>query len=121
MRHHNTNRKFGRERNSRKALMRSLAIALLERGQIETTEAKAKELRPFVEKLITKGREDTLANRRHLLSVLGSGGAPAVQKIMEEYAKEYQDRPGGYLRVVKTRERIGSDGAQMATIEFVGK
>jgi large subunit ribosomal protein L17 len=119
MRHHNSNRKFGREKNSRKALMRSLAIALLEQGQIETTEAKAKELRPFVEKLITKGKEDTLANRRHLLSVLGSGGGPAVDKILGEYAKEYQSRPGGYLRVIKTRERVGSDGATMATIEFV--
>ena len=121
MRHHNTNRKFGRERNSRKALMRSLAIALLEREHIETTEAKAKELRPFVEKLITKGKQDSLATRRHLMSVLGSGGEGVVSKILADYAERYQDRPGGYLRIVKTRDRIGSDGAAMATIEFVGK
>ena len=99
--------------------MRSLAIALLEREQIETTEAKAKALRPYVEKLVTKGKQDTLANRRHLLSVLGSGGEKAVKKIMSEYAPRYQERPGGYLRVIKTRDRIGSDGAAMATIEFV--
>lgn len=119
MRHHNVNRKFGRERNARTALMRSLAIALIDKEKIETTEAKAKELRPYVEKLVTKGKENTLANRRHLISVLGSGGEGAAKKIIEDLGPRYEKRPGGYLRVVKTRTRIGSDGARMATVEFV--
>lgn len=119
MRHHNVNRKFGRERNARTALMRSLAIALLEKEKIETTEAKAKEIRPYVEKLVTKGKENSLAVRRHLVSVLGSGGETAAKKIVEELGPRYKERPGGYLRVVKTRRRIGSDGAAMATVEFI--
>lgn len=119
MRHHNTNKKFGREKNARTALMRSLAIALIDKEKIETTEAKAKAIRPYVEKLVTTGRTNTLANRRRLVSVLGSGGGSAAKKLVEELGPRYQDRPGGYLRIVKTRDRIASDGAAMAIIEFV--
>lgn len=119
MRHHNVNRKFGRESNARRALMRSLALALIDKEHIETTEAKAKEVRPYVEKLITKGKNNTIATRRNLVSQLGSGGETAARKIVEELAPRYADRPGGYLRVVKTRDRIGSDGAAMAIVEFV--
>ncbi|MCK5589074.1 MAG: 50S ribosomal protein L17 [Candidatus Pacebacteria bacterium] len=119
MRHHNSNRKFGRKSNQRRALMRSLAIALIGHEKIETTEAKAKELRKYVEKLITKGRKGDLATRRLLNSKLGSGGDLASKKIVEVLSKKYADRPGGYLRIIKKGERIGSDGAKMAIIEFV--
>lgn len=119
MRHHNVNRKFGRERNARRALLRSLAIALIEREHIETTEAKAKEIRAYVEKLVTKGKVNTLAVRRGIHSKLGSGGDKATRKILEDLAVRYKERPGGYLRIVKSGQRIGSDGAKMAIIEFV--
>ncbi len=119
MRHHNTNKKFGRETNTRRALMRSLAIALITKEHIETTEAKAKAIRSYVEKLVTKAKDDSLATRRLLNSRLGSGGDIAAKKLVEDLAKRYKDRAGGYTRVVKTRNRTGSDGAAMAIIEFV--
>ena len=119
MRHHNTNRKFGREKNSRTALLRSLAIALITHERIQTTEERAKEIRPYVEKLVTKARANTLACRRHLVSLLGSGGEEAARKLLEDLGPRYHTRPGGYLRIVKTRRRLGSDGASLATIEFV--
>ena len=118
MRHHNTNRKFGRKRDQRKALLRSLAIALFKHKKIETTEAKAKETRKYVEKLITKAKKNDLATRRLLLSKLGSGGIYVVDNIFE-LAEQYKDRPGGYTRIIKKGDRIGSDGAAMAIIEFV--
>jgi len=119
MRHHNTNRKFGRERKQRTALLRSLAISLINNEKIETTEPKAKEIRKYVEKLITKGKKGDLATRRLLNSKLGSGGDMASKKIIEVLSPMYKDRPGGYLRIIKKGKRIGSDGADMAIIEFV--
>ena len=119
MRHHNTTKKFGREVNSRRALMRSLAIALILNDHIETTEAKAKAIRPYVEKLVTKAQNNTIATRRLLNSKLGSGGDKAVLKLLNVLAPRYKEQNGGYTRVVKTRDRIGSDGAAMAIIEFV--
>ncbi len=119
MRHHNKNKKFGRETKQRRALLRSLAIALIKNEKIETTEVKAKELRKYVEKLITKGKNSTLATRRLLNSKLGSGGDFAAKKIIEDLSKRYADRPGGYLRIIKKGDRIGSDGALIAIIEFV--
>ena len=99
--------------------MRSLALALIDKEQIETTEAKAKAIRSYVEKLVTKAKKDTLATRRNLNSKLGSGGGPATKKLVENIAPRYADRNGGYTRVVKTRNRVGSDGAAMAIIEFI--
>lgn len=119
MRHHNKNKKFGRERKQRKALMRSLAIALIKAEKIETTEAKAKATRSYVEKLITKGRKNDLATQRILNSKLGSGGDLAVKKIIDILAPRYKNRPGGYLKVTKIGDRIGSDGAPMAILQFV--
>ncbi len=119
MRHHNKNKKFGRERNQRRALLRSLAIALITNEKIETTVVKAKAIRPYVEKLITKGKKNDLATRRLLNSKLGSGGDIATKKIIEVLAPKYKDRAGGYLRIIKSGKRIGSDGAEMAIIEFV--
>ena len=116
MRHHNTNRKLGRERNQRKALLKSLALSLITHGKIKTTEVRAKELRPFVEKLITKGKNDTLARRRSIIARLGNkaGGS----RIVREIAPKYKTRSGGYTRITKLPQRK-SDGSRMAVIEFV--
>lgn len=116
MRHHDTKRKFGRERDVRKALMKSLASALIERGKIKTTEAKAKELRPYVEKLVTRAKNDSLASKRILESRTGS---PRLVKLLtDSIAPKYKDRSGGYTRIVKLAPRM-SDASKMAIIEFV--
>ncbi len=115
MRHGNVNRKFGREGNQRRALLRSLARNLVIRGRIETTEARAKEIRPLVEKMITKGKAPTLAGRRALITALGD--ARSAAKLIAT-AEGYQGRSGGYLRIVKMGPRKG-DAAPMAIIEFV--
>ena len=105
MRHHNHNRILSRARRGRSALLRGLAVSLITHGQILTTEAKAKELRPFVEHLITRAKnglaKDSIAARRHIASRLGEPTAVIVQKFFTK-AGEYSDRPGGYTRVVKT-------------------
>ena len=119
MRHHNSNRKFGRKRDERKALLRSLALALLKHEHIETTEAKARELRAYVEKIITKAKDNSLSNQRLVRSKLGSGADEIMKKLFEKLAPKYADRPGGYLRIVKKGKRVGSDGADIAIIEFV--
>jgi large subunit ribosomal protein L17 len=115
MKHHKKQRKFGRERSQRKAFVRSLSRSLILRGRIKTTEARAKEIRPLVEKMLTKGKNPTLANRRMLVSAIGD--KEAVRKLIEK-AGEYQTRPGGYLRIVKMGRRLG-DAAPIAIIEFV--
>jgi len=119
MRNHNTNRKFGRKTNQRRALLRTLAISLIGNEKMETTEAKAREIRSYVEKLITNGKKNDLSARRNLNSKLGSGGDLASKKIIEVLAPRYKDRDGGYLRIIKKGKRIGSDGANMALIEFI--
>ncbi len=119
MRHHNKNRKFGRKRDGRKALLRSLSISLLKYGHIETTEAKARELRPYIEKIITKAKENSLSNQRLIRSKLGSGSDGIMKKLFEDLAPKYTDRPGGYVRIVKKGKRTGADGADIAIIEFV--
>ncbi len=116
MRHHNTNRKFGREEGPRKALLRSLTRSLILKGGITTTEARAKEIRPLVERLITRGKNPTLANRRLLISRLG--GDEKVAKKVELVAKKFAERQGGYLRIVKLARRK-SDGSPMAAIRFL--
>lgn len=115
MRHGNTNRKFGRETNERRALLKSLARSLVLKGRIQTTEAKAKEVRPLVEKLVTKGKNATLANKRALVSQLGDIGT--ANKLIKT-AEGYKTRTGGYLRIVKMGPRKG-DASPMAVIEFV--
>lgn len=116
MRHHNNIRTLGRPRSQRQALMRSLALALVKEGRIITTEAKAKEVRPFVEKLVTRAKTDTVANRRLLSARTGSD--MVVSKLFAEIAPKYQDRAGGYTRILKLPRR-GHDAAPMALIEFV--
>lgn len=115
MRHHNANRKFGREKSQRVALLRSLAYALVLKGKIKTTEPKAKELRPFIEKLVTLGKKQTLASRRILVSRVGES---AAKKIAGTLSATYKERAGGYTRITKMTPRI-TDGSAMAIIEFV--
>ena len=115
MRHGNVNRKFGREKGQRAALLKSLARSLVLRGKMQTTLAKAKEIRPMVEKMVTRGKSATLANRRLLIASLGD--VRAAGKLLKT-AEGYKDRTGGYLRITKMGPRAG-DAAQMAVIEFV--
>lgn len=117
MKHHDSNRKFGRTRKGRTALMRGLARSLILEENIETTLAKAKELRPYVEKLVTRSKTDTVANRRQIASVLGSNN-DASQKLFSELGPRFKERQGGYTRVVRSRVRSG-DAATMARIMFV--
>lgn len=117
MRHHNSKRKFGRTKNQRNAMMKSLALNLIIRGKINTTEAKAKELRPYMEKLVTKAKLNTMANKRLIVSRL-SNRRKEVKKLFEVIAPKYNDKKGGYTRIIKAGVRK-SDGAKMAIIEFI--
>jgi len=117
MQHHNKNRKFGRERKVRTGLMRSLAHNLILGERMITTEAKAKSIRPYVEKLVTRAKEDTVANRRHVYSTLGNDDA-ATTKLFDEIGPRYNERKGGYLRIVRVGVRNG-DAATKAYIGFV--
>lgn len=116
MRHSNRIKKFGREKNQRTALMRTLARSLLAHGRIRTTETKAKALRPFAERLITLARTGTAASRRLVKMRLGND--MNIRKLYTDIAPKYASRAGGYTRVVKTGRRL-SDGARMAIIELV--
>lgn len=117
MRHHNSKRKFGRDKNQKRALMNSLALNLIVREKIKTTLPKAKELRPFIEKLITIAKKDNLSNRRLIVSKL-SNGSRETKKLFKIIAPKYVDKNGGYTRIIKAGIRK-SDGAPMAIIEFV--
>ncbi|GMU74187.1 MAG: hypothetical protein AMXMBFR44_3850 [Candidatus Campbellbacteria bacterium] len=118
MRHHNANRKFGREKGQREALTRSLARELIIREKIQTTEARAKEIRPIVEKLVTKAKNPTLANRRALISQMGSEDLSTINKLIDILGPKFMERAGGYTRITKLGQRA-SDGAPQAVIEFV--
>lgn len=117
MKHHKAFRKFGREKNQRKAFIKSLLINLIRHGRIETTLARAKEIRPHVEKLVTLAKEDTVARRRLVMSRLLNQD-PEVTKLFKEYAPKFQNVQGGYTRILKLTTRL-SDGAEKAIIEFV--
>ena len=118
MRHRKSGRKLNRNSAHRKALFKNLAIALIEQDIIKTTLPKAKELRKFVEPLITIGKEDTVANRRHVFSKLRSD--QAVAKLFGEVSVNAKDRKGGYTRIIKAGFRPG-DKADMAYIELVDR
>ena len=118
MRHKKSGRKLNRNSSHRKALFKNLAIALIEQDIIKTTLPKAKELRKFVEPLITIGKEDTVANRRHVFSKLRSD--QAVAKLFGEVSVNAKDRKGGYTRIIKAGFRPG-DKADMAYIELVDR
>lgn len=117
MRHTAHGRKFGRVRKGRVALLRSLARALILHGRIETTEAKAKEVQRFVEKLVTKSNIGTLASYRLVLARLG-GEARTAKKLKEDVAPRYVNRKGGYTRVIKLHVP-SHDARKQALIEFV--
>lgn len=117
MRHGNNIRKFGRTKNQRHALLKGLALSLIAHGKIETTEAKAKELRPFIEKLVTKANSETLASRRIVISRLYNLTAEA-NKLIDTIAPKYKGRNGGYTRITKLGRRAG-DASKMAIIEFI--
>ncbi|MBI4059459.1 50S ribosomal protein L17 [Candidatus Giovannonibacteria bacterium] len=115
MRHRKKGRKFGRVRKVRKAFLRSLLRALVLKERIRTTEARAKEIRPRVEKLVTLAKKNTLAARRLVAARLDRDSA---KKIFSVIAPRYEKRPGGYTRIIKLPPR-SSDRAKMAIIEFV--
>jgi large subunit ribosomal protein L17 len=117
MRHGNNKRKFGREKNQRNALMKSLALNLIVREKIKTTEPKAKELRPYVEKLVTRAKTNTVASKRIVSSRL-FGRTKETKKLFDTIAPRYTSKSGGYTRIIKLGARK-SDGAKMAVIEFV--
>ena len=115
MRHRKAGRQLRRTSEQKLALMRNLATSLIEAESIETTEAKAKELRPFVEKLITKARAGTLHARR--LAGRHIQKREAADKLFQQIGPRFATRNGGYTRILKTGHRKG-DGAEMARIEF---
>ena len=118
MRHRKAGRKLNRNSSHRKALLKNLAIALIEQDIIRTTLPKAKELRKTIEPLITLGKDDTVANRRLAFSRLRSDAA--VGKLFSEISVNAKDRKGGYTRIIKAGFRPG-DKADMAYIELVDR
>ena len=116
MRHHDRNRKFGRETNQRRALLRSLSEALILKEKITTTLAKAKEIRPLTEKMITRAKVASPANRRLLTARLQND--KVVTKLLGDIGPRYKDRSGGYIRITKLGRRLG-DAAERARIELV--
>ena len=115
-RHGYKGRKFGRERDQRRALLKGLATSLVMEERIETTLPKAKELVRYIEKLITKAKKGDLANRRAVIAGLSTQAAAV--KLVDKIAPQLTSRTSGHVRVERTRLRVG-DGAQMAVIEFV--
>ncbi len=97
--------------------MRGLALSLIEHEKIQTTDAKARELRPFIEKLITRGKKDSVHSRRLISSTLGEPEASVVKKLFENISKRYADRDGGYTRIIKLGETKA--GRREAYIELV--
>jgi len=116
VRHHRSGKKLGRDSAHRKALYSNLSGSLIEHGRIKTTVAKAKAVRPIVEKMVTLGRRGDLSARRQALAYLRSNDV--VHMLFAEVAPRFADRPGGYTRIVKLGPRAG-DAADMAYLEFV--
>jgi len=116
VRHRKRGRQLGRNTKHRLALFRNLATSLMEHERIETTEAKAKELRGITDRLITLGKQGTLHARRGALRVLRT--KETVSKLFDDIAKRFPDRHGGYTRIIKTRQRPG-DAAKLVAIELV--
>jgi large subunit ribosomal protein L17 len=117
MRHLKAGRQLGRNASHRRALMRNLARALFEHGRIITTVAKAKEVRPFAEKLITLAKKGTLHARRLALARLPD--RVTVAKLFSEIAPRFEDRPGGYTRIIKRHERRLGDAGPTAILELL--
>lgn len=115
--HHKAHRKLGRKLKLRRALIRSLLHNLILNERMRTSEARAKEIRPRIEKLITTARQPTVARRRSVAALLG-GDAEATKKLFAVIAPKYQSRPGGYTRILKVGRRL-SDGRPEVIISFV--
>ncbi|MCF7820937.1 MAG: 50S ribosomal protein L17 [Mariprofundaceae bacterium] len=118
MRHRKHHGSLGLPTGHRRALLANLATALLTHGRIETTQAKARAVRPYIEKLITLGKAGDLHSRRQALAKLRY--RPIVDRLFNDVAPVFAERPGGYTRMIKTRHRAG-DAAPMAIIELVGQ
>ncbi len=117
MKHHKAIRKFGRKKNERQAFVKGLLSSLIIHGKIETTLARAKEIRPSIERLVTHAKNDTIASRRLVASKLYNHNIE-TNKLFKEIAPKYKEINGGYTRIIKTRVRL-SDASKMAIIEFV--
>ncbi len=118
MRHNVSGRKLGRTTAHRQALFRNQLASLVTHGRIRTTLAKAKELRPIAERVVTRSRQDSVHARRQVGRWLER--RDLVKKLFEEIGPRFKERPGGYLRIVRLPPRQG-DGAQMAILEFVDR
>jgi large subunit ribosomal protein L17 len=118
MRHRLHGRKLNRTWSHRKAMLANMAVALVKHEQIKTTLPKAKELRPYVEKLVTLGKRGDLHARRLLIAKTGDDGT--ATKLIDVLGPRYGERPGGYIRVLRAGFRLG-DNAPMAVIEFVDR
>ena len=118
MKHNIKHRKLNRTSSHRKALLKNLSNALIKHEQITTTVPKAKELRPFIEKVITLGKKGDLPARRKIISILQD--EKMTKKIFDTMAKRYSTRNGGYTRIIKLGNRYG-DNAPTAVIEFVDR
>src|SRR5690606_2651838 len=116
MRHRNSGKILDRKKGPREALLRNLATSIILFEKVKTTKAKAKAVRPLVERMITAGKDGGLSSRRKLTSVLYSENA--TKKVMEELGPRYKDRAGGYTRITNLIRREG-DGAEMVQIELV--
>jgi large subunit ribosomal protein L17 len=116
LRHHKSGRKLGRNAAQRKALYANLASALIEHGRIKTTEAKAKEVRPIVEEMITLGKQGDVAAHRHAVAFLRSKSI--AHTLFADVAPRFAERPGGYTRIVKIGPRQG-DAARIVYLELV--
>ena len=106
------NRKLGKTTDIRLAMLKNLSTDLIWHEQIQTTEARAKEVRKFVDKLITYGKRGTLVSRRKALAFVHNDNE-VVSKVFNELAPKYQDRNGGYTRIIKIKERVGDDALQV--------
>lgn len=115
MKHHDRNKKLGRNSNQRRALLKSLACSLIRDNKIKTTETKAKELRRFIERLVTKAKKDTAAFNFINQKI---GNKKQTEKLIKDIAPKYAERNGGYTRIIKLPIRK-SDASKMAQIEFV--
>lgn len=117
MRHGRHKNLLGVARSHRKSMMRNLAISLIEHGKINTTHARCKALQPYVEKLVTIAKSDSVANRRLAYSKLNS--KIAVKGLFENVSPKFKERNGGYTRIVKLTDTRVGDGASMSIISFV--
>jgi large subunit ribosomal protein L17 len=115
MRHRNAGRKLSRNSSHRHALMRNMVTSLIEHGRIRTTDAKAKELRRWADRMVTLGKKDTIAARRRARMFVQTDAA--VSKLFAEVAPRFANRAGGYTRIIKIGQRMG-DAAPISIIEF---